>query len=251
MDSFRSIELGPCVLDYGGFEINHTIGGVTVRVEPMMKDIKTDQLGESIVDQRIVGWNVRAVVPMAQSDYLSLKAVATFTDADPTDAWLEDRKLGTSMRELGQALTLHPTGREALDTSADIDFYLAIPVGELELPYSFANEKVYNVEFLALPKSGFDTAEPGNFFMIGAGDPAAGYLVTFTCQDAATDPVPGVVITLAGLSKKLVTDAAGQATINLPDDTYIYLARLAPYNDSTDDFTVDGADEPVAVTMTI
>ncbi len=248
MSVFDNIKLGPCVLDYGSVHIDLTEGGVTLQVGAQYKDIKVDQHGQSIVDKRITGWDIRAIVPMSKTDYETIKGVAVFLEEDGSS--LQDRKLGSSMRAQGQPLTLHPSELPLVDTSQDVVFYLAIPTTPMELKYGYEDTRVYNVEFLALPKLDAETQDAGNFLSIG-GAAVDLWPVTFTAEDAAFDPVEGVEISIAGLHTKKLTDAAGQAVFHLPDGVYVYAAQKAPYNLSTDDFEVDGVALPVAVAMTI
>lgn len=248
--TFEDVKLGPCKVTFGTEEIELTKGGVTLRIQPMYKEITVDQHGSSVVDDRITGWDVRAIVPMLKTDYDSMKAVAVFME-EQGGGVLVDRKLGTSMRGAALELNLHPTENAVGDLSEDATFWLAAPVTGMELGYSYDNERIYNVEFRAYPKTDADPGEPANYFVIGdPGDLADLEVVTFTCEDVATDPVPGVRVTVVGRGSKS-TNAAGEAIFYLPDGDYVYAAEKAPYNTAYDDITVAGAALPVPVTMTV
>ena len=74
------------------------------------------------------------------------------------------------------------------------------------------------------------------------------YTVTFTVTDG-TDPLQGAAIAIDGYSD-IVTNASGQATIDLPNDNYDYTVTLPGYDDYTGSFTVADGPETVDVAMT-
>lgn len=172
------IRLGPCRVTIGSgvgaVEIAQTKGGVEATIEPLLKEIKIDQYGESAYDDRIVGWNVRVSVPILETDYATLKQTLLYLGeigVEPGAVKLADRKLGTSMRELAQQLVVHPLENDPANLTDDITLYLAAPVNSISLGYNYENERVVQVEFKAYPKEGADPTNPDNYFCIG--DPAA------------------------------------------------------------------------------
>ncbi len=241
---FEDVKLGPCSLSYGDLNIDLTTGGVTLSVQPMLLDVKVDQFGQGPVDHRVVGWNIKATVPLAQTDYASLKAVAVFLEESGTG--LQDTKLGTSLRNLAKQLTLHPL--EVPDTSEDVILYLAAPITAMELKYGYDDTRIYNVEFAAYPKDGADPADAGNWINIGGSELLAKYAVTFTATATAV-PVPGAVVKLAGMTYSRVTNAEGEAVFYLPDGEYVYAVEHPMYSSAMDAFEVDGetVDIPVAL----
>ena len=78
---------------------------------------------------------------------------------------------------------------------------------------------------------------------------AVRYTITFTVTDAdGGAALSGATIEING--QNLTADANGKATIDLPNGTYPYTAKMDGYEDKTDNITVNGAavDEAVALT---
>ena len=81
-----------------------------------------------------------------------------------------------------------------------------------------------------------------------AGGCGSSYDVTFTVVDENTNPVSGAEITVDGYSA-ITTDASGQATISLYDDTYNFDVVATGYENYSSSFTVNGANEDVDVSL--
>ncbi|MFW6145393.1 MAG: T9SS type A sorting domain-containing protein, partial [bacterium] len=73
------------------------------------------------------------------------------------------------------------------------------------------------------------------------------YTVTFQVTNGG-DPVEGAEITIN--ASNLVTDAQGEATIDLPNETYDYTVTKSGYDDETGTLTVDGSDVTEEVVLT-
>ncbi|MBN2662167.1 MAG: carboxypeptidase regulatory-like domain-containing protein [Bacteroidales bacterium] len=81
-----------------------------------------------------------------------------------------------------------------------------------------------------------------------AGGCGTSYDVTFNVVDENTDPISGAQITVDGYSA-ITTNASGEATINLFDDTYNFDVAAAGYEDYSSSFTVNGTNQTVNVTL--
>ena len=249
MDTFDPVKLGPCSVQYGDVLIDLTKGGVTLHVEPIYKEIKVDQYGDSVADHRIIGWIVKAIVPMAKTDYNSLAGVATFMEQGVNG--LTDRKLGSSMRHNAKPLTLHPLENAEGDTSEDVQFFLSSPITPIELQYGFEDARVYNVEFLAYPKANAVLSEPGNYFNIGDGAPETVYEATFTVTNVVGgDEIENAEISLAGFNATRFTDSNGQAVFHLPNGDYVYAVKRSTFDTAIGSFTVASVDEAIPVALT-
>jgi len=75
------------------------------------------------------------------------------------------------------------------------------------------------------------------------------YTVTFTVTDGSS-PINGAEITVTGESS-VTTNSSGVATIDLYDGNYNFNVTASGYGDYSSSFTVDGANFPVNVTMTV
>ncbi len=250
--TFDDIKLGPCLLTYGAFQINETIGGVTVSITPMTKEIKVDQWGSGPVDHRVMGWDVKVTVPMAKTDFNTLKEVAGFLDhvEDGGDEKLTDTAIGSSMRAKARELFLRPV--DATDDSEDVTIFMAGNISSIELGYDFDNERVYNVEFIAYPKTGADPTKAGNYYAIGdpSADPALWDLTFAVTDSVTTDPVAGAEISIHGLSTLKKTGVGGEAVYVVPDGDYYYTVVATGYNTAQGVATVDGANLTEAVALT-
>ena len=75
------------------------------------------------------------------------------------------------------------------------------------------------------------------------------YTVTFTVTDAdGGAALNGATVEING--KTLAADASGKATIDLPNGTYPYTAKMDGYDDKAGNITVNGAAVEVAVALT-
>ncbi len=169
-----SIKLGPCKVtsDPGGtgeVVIDKTIGGVDFHAVPIYKEIKIDQFGQGNYDKRIVGWDVKAIVRMAESTYEHIKAMsAGLVEVEGAGKKkLHDAKLGTSMRETAKKLVIHPLENDPADVSDDVVIYLAAPDTPLDLKYNFENERVLEVTMVAYPDDAVDPGDPNAYFCFG------------------------------------------------------------------------------------
>lgn len=245
---FEPINLGPCTLQFGDLNINYTEGGVTLHVEPELHDITVDQFGTGPVDQRITGWNIRVIAPLAQTDYDSIKGAATFLEEVPAGDKLTDRQLGASMRDFAKQLRLHPT--KYTDDSHDVILYLATPVTAMELGYNYSDQRVYSAEFLALPKDQAQPGDSGNYFEMGGVSGAVSlYTATFSVTGDGT-ALSGAEVAITGISTTKLTDVSGDAYFNLPDGAYTYQVSKAGFDTETGSFTIASADQTVSVALT-
>jgi len=170
-----AIKLGPCKVIYGetpsATTIDKTIGGVDFEAVPIYKEIKVDQYGQGNYDKRIVGWDVKAIIRMAESTYDNIKAMSAglVEVVGGEKKKLHDAQLGTSMRAGGKKLVIHPLENDDEDVSDDITMYLAAPDTPLDLKYNYENERVLEVTMIAYPREteSISPGDPDAYFCIG------------------------------------------------------------------------------------
>ena len=168
-----NIKLGPCKATFHTTPetvIDKTIGGVDFEAVPIYHEIKVDQFGQGNYDKRIVGWDVKAVIRMAESTYDNIKAMSAGlveVEESPTKKKLHDAQLGTSMRAGGKKLVLHPLENDPADVSDDVVIYLAAPDTPLDLKYNYENERVLEVTMVGYPRDGVDPGDENAYFCIG------------------------------------------------------------------------------------
>ena len=263
-----AIKLGPCKViygeDIGATTIDKTIGGVDFTATPTYHEIKIDQYGQGVYDKRIVGWDVKAVIRVAESTYENIKAMSAglIEVSGAGKKKLHDAQLGTSMRESGKKLVIHPLENPDEDASDDITVYLAAPDTPIDLKYNFENERVLEVTMIAYPREGVGI-EPGDanaYFCIGdetaVFSPSSAKLLLGTIYGALVgNPATGVNNVIVGLkvrdfktgltvsafaATEILTGAGGtpvadQATTNV---TATMKIRVTAQDSTTAEYTI-------------
>ena len=243
-----SIKLGPCRVTYDpdgvSYVIDKTIGGVDFSAAPLTKEIKVDQFGEGAYDHRIVGWEAKAIIRMAESDYDAIKAMSVALDEtiDGAKKKLYDKQLGTSMRTLAKKLVIHPLDM-GTSVEEDITVYLAAPLTPLDLKYNYKEERVLEVTMHAYPREIAGTIDPGDpnaYFCIG--DESASYLqngklITAFSFAALVPAVSGTIDydarTVSLTVPALTNVTALVATFTLSSGAEAYLGAVAQVSGAT------------------
>jgi hypothetical protein len=63
----RNVKLGVCQVFFDGVDLGYTQGGVEVTVQTETHEVNVDQFGKSAISQTIIGRDVMAKVPMAET----------------------------------------------------------------------------------------------------------------------------------------------------------------------------------------
>jgi predicted extracellular nuclease len=130
-------------------------------------------------------------------------------------------------------------------TPIDAGFY-TVEINDLTINDTyFADAEVNDVIVFTI---NFNVGNPATF-TVNVVDNTPFYTVTFTVTDG-TDPIVGAIVTVDGFDSLDPTDALGQTTIDLPNDTYNFTVTADGFEEYTDNFTVAGDDLPVLVVMT-
>lgn len=171
MASIEALELGPCVVKYGAsgseVDLGFTKGGVTVTVETTVADVTTDQLGEVIAKQILVGRNATIKVPFAETDLALMAKIIPLAShvIDSVDSSKKKTVINTPIgadlvASAAQSLLLIKAIGNTESTNANdrFRFYKATPQGELEFSFSIEDQRVFEVEFVAYPDINQDFA---------------------------------------------------------------------------------------------
>jgi hypothetical protein len=67
MSDTKNVKLGVCRIFYDGVDLGYTQGGVEVNVTTETHKVFVDQFGKSVIDEIILGRNVEAKVPLAET----------------------------------------------------------------------------------------------------------------------------------------------------------------------------------------
>lgn len=168
--NISNLELGPCAVYFGacGSEVNmgFTKGGVRVSIESPVVNLTTDQFGQVIMGQILVGRNATVTVPFAESK-VSLFAqiipgASAVTDGVSADSQkvIINTPVGLDLVTIAKSLKLVKAigNTESSDPNDVFRFFKAGPTGRIEFGFDLENQRVYNVEFVAYPDSSQDFA---------------------------------------------------------------------------------------------
>lgn len=143
--------------------------GGEIELEPETEDIVLKDFSETNYDYVVTGWN--GTVTIAASAYtlklMSALLSGTYTGVaeDGRIKWITDAPIGSSMREQGRTITIHPR-QMGDDKSEDIFIYKAVNTSGYSR--EFDNEQAsHEMEFEILPKDCADANQGNNFFFIG------------------------------------------------------------------------------------
>lgn len=143
--------------------------GGEIELEPETEDIVLPDFSATNYDYVVTGWN--GTVTIVASAYtlklMSALLTGTYTgvDEDGRIKWITDAPIGTSMRENGRTITIHPR-QMGDDKSEDIFIYKAVNTSGYSR--EFNNEQgTHEMEFEILPKNCADANQGNNFYFIG------------------------------------------------------------------------------------
>lgn len=143
--------------------------GGEIELEPETEDIVLPDFSATNYDYVVTGWN--GTVTIVASAYtlklMSALLTGTYTgvDEDGRIKWITDAPIGTSMRENGRTITIHPR-QMGDDKSEDIFIYKAVNTSGYSR--EFNNEQgTHEMEFEILPKNCADANVGNNFYFIG------------------------------------------------------------------------------------
>ena len=164
MGNIDNLELGPCVVALGvaGSEIDlgFTKGGVTVTIETAVADVTTDQLGEVIAKQILVGRNATITVPFAETDLALMAKIVPLAShvINNVDSTRKKTIINTPVGAdlvASAALSLLLIKAIGNVSSSNLNdrfrFFKAAPTGEVEFSFSIEDQRVFEVEFTAYP----------------------------------------------------------------------------------------------------
>ena len=143
--------------------------GGEIELEPETEDIVLPDFSATNYDYVVTGWN--GTVTIVASAYtlklMSALLTGTYTgvNEDGRIKWITDAPVGTSMRENGRTITIHPR-QMGDDKSEDIFIYKAVNTSGYSR--EFNNEQgTHEMEFEILPKDCADANVGNNFYFIG------------------------------------------------------------------------------------
>jgi hypothetical protein len=142
--------MGVCSVTWGGTDLGHTKGGVEVSYEPEYADVTVDAYGNTPVDKKLTGEKLTVKVPLAEETIANMRVAipqSEFAGAANKRVTL-GHKAGQSAYADAQQLVLHPIAEGT--RIVDVVLYKAIAVGTVVLGHKIDDQRIIEVEFVAL-----------------------------------------------------------------------------------------------------
>lgn len=183
-----NFELTPCRVTYKGVDLGGT-DKVTVKIEEKISPLVADQLGTTIIDQKVSGFKVSVETALDETqlkdNWKVVFAAHKLVTQGPNTSFYFDSQVGQSMAALGGELILHPLSRVDSDKSHDFLIYIATAMPSSDLEFSATGQQKLKVTFEMYPDF---TTQPPRFCLYG--DPAVGLTpATASAAVAATGNV--------------------------------------------------------------
>ena len=152
MADVTNVKIGVCNVTFNNVALGHTKGGVTVNYAPEYAEITVDQYGNTPVDKSLLGEMVTIKVPMAESQVSNLaNAMPLGTLAGSGDGRVTlGKNAGARLGAESAQLVLHPIANASNDLSEDVVIHKAVVHNEIELGFTNEDERIVEVEFVAL-----------------------------------------------------------------------------------------------------
>lgn len=150
MANALQVELGPVDVSVNGVDVGHCKGGAEVTYEPEYHETTVDKYGNTPVEARLMGERLTVKVRFAEYTIENLKRVipqASFAGAANRRVTL-GRKAGARATDSAVQLVLHPSDKGT--RAHDIVLHKAYPMSAITLNHTIEDDKVIEVEFLAL-----------------------------------------------------------------------------------------------------
>ncbi|MFA5379582.1 MAG: hypothetical protein WC455_27740 [Dehalococcoidia bacterium] len=159
-------DLGPCEVSWNGAVLGVTYGGIKVKIDDQVAEIKEDGTGVIAVDAVFTGRKVADIeVPLTRFTIDQLDAIFHGAAA-VADVLTISNVVGESMYDSAQELLIKPLINDvaSVDASEWIALFKTFPVAKIELSYDNANQRVAKFAFQVFPsqESGYK-GELGTF----------------------------------------------------------------------------------------
>jgi len=169
--NISGLELGPCNIEFGvsgsELDLGFSKGGVKVAVESQRIDLTTDQFGQVVMKQILVGRTCMVTIPFAESKVSLFATIipgaSAVTDSVSSDSQkvIINTPIGLDLlASVAQSLVLTKSvgNTKSSDPNNVFRFFKAAPTGRIEFSFDLENQRVYEVEFSCFPDSTQDFA---------------------------------------------------------------------------------------------
>lgn len=169
-----NFELTPCRVTYKGVDLGATLGNVKVTVKDKLADLKSDQLGSTVINRKNAGYECTVETSIAENQNKAnwkviFPAHKLVTNNVGQTGFVFDSQVGASQTDFAGPLILHPLSRANTDLSGDFLIYLACANGASE--YDFGPDKQIAMKIHWDMYPDFTTSPPRFLYF---GDPSIG-----------------------------------------------------------------------------
>lgn len=201
------INLGPCVVTFGGVELGRTQGVTAFNFTNEYHTEATEEDGE-IMDI-LVNHRGEVSIPLVYTDPDTLAEImpwATVEEDTSGKKLVVGDAIGNVMNDYVDELIIHPLAKDPADKSADITLGAAYPMPQtLELGHARTGKRLANAMFKAQKDVN------GNYFTIGDTDIGATPVISTTHTIAVGADDPAIVLKLRGDDFAATADAENTA----------------------------------------
>lgn len=168
-----NFELSPCRVKYKGVDIGATLGNVVIKTETALAELKSDQLGSTVIDHRVSGHKFTIVTQFAEvkfkENWKILFPMHKLVTNGGQTLFYFDSEVGYSQISQAGALNLHPLSLPDSDLSEDFNIYLAAAEGKADYTFSPSEQVKLTCTWNVYPDF---TTIPPRFYSFG--DPSIG-----------------------------------------------------------------------------
>jgi|GEM_PF-2298757 len=160
----KKINLGPCLVKYGGVELGRTEGETIFRFTTEYQTESTEEDGD--VMDIVLNHNGELEIPIVYTDPASVAKTIPWaeltTGANGDDLLKVGSAIGEVMNNYADVITIHPLAKDDADKSADIVLPSAYPMPQtLEFGHSRTGKRMNNTNFKCQKDSN------GDYFTLG------------------------------------------------------------------------------------
>lgn len=207
---------------FDGVDLGGTLGNVVVSAEYTKADIKADQLGETVLDRRVSGLNIKITTELTEIKNKDLWKVV-FPHLQLVDGGVGGKmvravsKVGESDLDLSKILLLHPLSLPDADLSGDYKFYKAVADAKSEITYSPSDQARLKIVWNIYPDM---SVSPAQFFIHG--DPSIGLTAASAGSPSFTGTGNGTMGSVSVFSGVSVTETITATCIHAASNAGLF-----------------------------
>lgn len=159
MGDIQKLELGPALIEMGDdlVDMGFTKGGVVMTIETETAPVMTDQFGNVVMKDIIVGRNVTFTIPFAETDLTKLSTFIPLASVSVSGAFERvdlNTPIGSDLLASGSQLmriTKTIGGVASTNLNDRFTFFNVATKGAVEVNFSIEDQRVWEVEAQAYP----------------------------------------------------------------------------------------------------